>query len=78
VASHVVLGGGLPVVVECDWVLDNVYAISIPASFKTLAIGRLAAQDMANGGEQHLGPFRLDRFARGALHTASRGPYPRT
>jgi methylglutamate dehydrogenase subunit A len=63
----------------CDWVLDNAYAIVDSGhGFKTLAIGRLAADDIADGGEPLLEPFRLDRFARGALHTASSGPYPWT
>lgn len=63
----------------CDWVLDNTYAIVDSGhGFKTLAIGRLAADDIADGGEPLLEPFRLDRFERGALHTASSGPYPWT
>jgi glycine/D-amino acid oxidase-like deaminating enzyme len=63
----------------CDWVLDNAYAIVDSGhGFKTLAIGRLAAEDMAGGGESRLEPFRLDRFERGELHTASKGPYPWT
>jgi glycine/D-amino acid oxidase-like deaminating enzyme len=63
----------------CDWVLDNTYAIVDSGhGFKTLAIGRLAADDIADGGELLLDPFRLDRFERGALHTASSGPYPWT
>jgi methylglutamate dehydrogenase subunit A len=63
----------------CDWVLDNTYAIVDSGhGFKTLAIGRLAADDIADGGEPLLEPFRLDRFERGELHTASSGPYPWT
>jgi glycine/D-amino acid oxidase-like deaminating enzyme len=63
----------------CDWVLDNAYAIVDSGhGFKTLAIGRLAADDITNAGEPLLEPFRLDRFERGALHTASSGPYPWT
>ena len=63
----------------CDWVLDNVYAIVDSGhGFKTLAVGPLAAQDMDVGGESRLEPFRLDRFARGELHAASKGPYPWT
>jgi methylglutamate dehydrogenase subunit A len=63
----------------CDWVLENAYAIVDSGhGFKTLAIGRLAAEDMAGGGESRLEPFRLDRFERGELHTASKGPYPWT
>jgi methylglutamate dehydrogenase subunit A len=63
----------------CDWVLENAYAIVDSGhGFKTLAIGRLAAEDIAGGGESRLEPFRLDRFERGELHTASKGPYPWT
>ena len=63
----------------CDWVLDNVYAIVDSGhGFKTLALGRLAAEDIAGGGSGSLEPFCLDRFERGALHTASKGPYPWT
>jgi glycine/D-amino acid oxidase-like deaminating enzyme len=63
----------------CDWVLDNTYAIVDSGhGFKTLAIGRLAADDITDEGEPLLDPFRLDRFERGALHTASSGPYPWT
>jgi hypothetical protein len=63
----------------CDWVLDNVYAIVDSGhGFKTLAVGRLAAEDMSGPGEPRLEPFRLERFARGDLHAASKGPYPWT
>jgi methylglutamate dehydrogenase subunit A len=63
----------------CDWVLPNVYAIVDSGhGFKTLAIGRLAADDMLDGGEPLLHAFRLDRFAQGATHAASKGPYPWT
>ena len=63
----------------CDWVLGNTYAIVDSGhGFKTLAIGRLAADDITDGREPLLDPFRLDRFERGALHTASSGPYPWT
>jgi methylglutamate dehydrogenase subunit A len=63
----------------CDWVLGNVYAIVDSGhGFKTLAVGRLAAEDMSGTGEPRLEPFRLERFARGELHAASKGPYPWT
>jgi methylglutamate dehydrogenase subunit A len=63
----------------CDWVLDNTYAIVDSGhGFKTLAIGRLAADDIADRGEPLLDPFRMDRFERGELHAASSGPYPWT
>jgi methylglutamate dehydrogenase subunit A len=63
----------------CDWILENAYAIVDSGhGFKTLAVGRLAADDITDGGEPLLEPFRLDRFERGELHTASSGPYPWT
>jgi methylglutamate dehydrogenase subunit A len=63
----------------CDWALPNVYAIVDSGhGFKTLAIGRLAAEDIIGAGEPLLDPFRLGRFAAGALHAASSGPYPWT
>jgi glycine/D-amino acid oxidase-like deaminating enzyme len=62
----------------CDWVAPGVYAIVDSGhGFKTLAIGRLVAEDL-DGGEPLLEPFRLGRFESGALHTASQGPYPWT
>jgi glycine/D-amino acid oxidase-like deaminating enzyme len=63
----------------CDWVLPNVYAIVDSGhGFKTLAIGRLVADDMLDVGEPLLEAFRLGRFAQGATHAASMGPYPWT
>jgi glycine/D-amino acid oxidase-like deaminating enzyme len=63
----------------CDWVLENVYAIVDSGhGFKTLALGRLVADDILDGGEPLLDAFRLGRFAEGAMHTASKGPYPWT
>ena len=63
----------------CDWVLPNVYAIVDSGhGFKTLAIGRLAADDILDDGEPLLEAFRLGRFAQGATHAASKGPYPWT
>jgi glycine/D-amino acid oxidase-like deaminating enzyme len=63
----------------CDWVREHVYAIVDSGhGFKTLAIGRLAADDILDDGEPRLDRFRLDRFAQGATHAASAGPYPWT
>src|SRR5919197_1556023 len=63
----------------CDWVRESVYAIVDSGhGFKALATGRLAADDILDGGEPLLDAFRLSRFARGALHAASKGPYPWT
>jgi glycine/D-amino acid oxidase-like deaminating enzyme len=62
----------------CDWVRPGVYAIVDSGhGFKTLAMGRLVAEDL-DGGEPLLDPFRLGRFAAGATHMASQGPYPWT
>jgi methylglutamate dehydrogenase subunit A len=63
----------------CDWVLDNVYAlVDSGHGFKTLAMGDLAARELDAGNDPRLDSFRLDRFVRGALHAASKGPYPWT
>ncbi|MEA2333400.1 MAG: hypothetical protein QOH58_3538 [Thermoleophilaceae bacterium] len=64
----------------CDWVLGNTYAIVDSGhGFKTLAIGRLAADEVAGrAADARLEPFRINRFARGELHAASKGPYPWT
>jgi len=64
----------------CDWVGENAYAIvDNEHGFKTLAIGRLAAQEIASGAaDPRLEPFRAARFERGELLAASKGPYPWT
>jgi glycine/D-amino acid oxidase-like deaminating enzyme len=64
----------------CDWVGENTYAIVDSGhGFKTLAIGRLAAEEIARGtADPRLDPFRAARFERGELLAASKGPYPWT
>jgi glycine/D-amino acid oxidase-like deaminating enzyme len=64
----------------CDWVREGVYAIVDSGhGFKTLAIGRLAAAEIASGSpDPRLEPFRMGRFERGELLAASKGPYPWT
>jgi methylglutamate dehydrogenase subunit A len=64
----------------CDWVLDNAYAIVDSGhGFKTLALGELAASEIASRErDARLDPFRADRFERGELLAASKGPYPWT
>lgn len=64
----------------CDWVSENTYAIVDSGhGFKTLAIGRLAAEEIATGRpDPRLEPFRAGRFERGELLAASKGPYPWT
>ena len=67
---------GYPVL---DRVGSNAYVVlDGGAAFKLLALGRLAANDLLDGSEPLLDPFRLGRFAAGAAHTASRSPYPWT
>ena len=64
----------------CDWVREDVYAIVDSGhGFKTLALGRLAAEEITGGSpDPRLEPFRADRFARGEALAASKGPYPWT
>jgi glycine/D-amino acid oxidase-like deaminating enzyme len=64
----------------CDWVADGVYAIVDSGhGFKTLAIGWLAAGEIARGAaDPRLEPFRAARFERGEPLAASKGPYPWT
>jgi methylglutamate dehydrogenase subunit A len=63
----------------CDWVAENAYAIVDSGhGFKTLAIGRLAADEILGSPDPRLEPFRADRFARGEPLAASKGPYPWT
>jgi glycine/D-amino acid oxidase-like deaminating enzyme len=67
---------GYPVL---DRVGSNAYLVlDGGAAFKLLALGRLAANDLLDGAEPLLEPFRLGRFAAGATHAASRSPYPWT
>jgi methylglutamate dehydrogenase subunit A len=64
----------------CDWVAENAYAIVDSGhGFKTLAIGRLVAEEITSRSPSPLlEPFRAARFERGELLTASKGPYPWT
>ena len=63
----------------CDWVSENAYAIVDSGhGFKTLAIGRLAAQEILGKPDARLEPFRAGRFERGEQLAASKGPYPWT
>jgi glycine/D-amino acid oxidase-like deaminating enzyme len=62
----------------CDWALPNAYAIIDSGhGFKMLALGQMAADDILDGTSK-LADFSLSRFAAGATHTASKGPYPWT
>jgi methylglutamate dehydrogenase subunit A len=63
----------------CDFVAPNAYAIVDSGhSFKMLALGRMAADDLIDGGNDDLAAFRMDRFRTGDTHVASAGPYPWT
>jgi glycine/D-amino acid oxidase-like deaminating enzyme len=67
---------GYPVL---DHVLENAYVIlDAGHTFKMLAFGSLAANDILDGFEPRLDPFRLGRFEAGQLQPASRGPHPWT
>ena len=64
----------------CGWVLDNAYAIVDSGhGFKTLAIGRLAADEIAGDRDAatRVVPARSASRA-GRLHAASKGPCPWT
>lgn len=61
------------------FVRENVYAVlDSNHGFKMLALGQLAARELAGGHAPALDPFRLSRFAAAALHPASASPYPWT
>jgi glycine/D-amino acid oxidase-like deaminating enzyme len=68
---------GYPV---CDRVRENVYAIlDAGHGFKMLAIGGLVARELLEDRPQPLlEPFRMERFAAGTVHPASKSPYPWT
>ncbi|HUO73848.1 MAG TPA: FAD-binding oxidoreductase [Solirubrobacteraceae bacterium] len=67
---------GYPVL---DHLLENAYVIlDAGHTYKLLALGDLAATDILAGPEPRLAPFRLERFAAGALQPTSKGPYPWT
>lgn len=62
-----------------DAVRENVYAVlDSNHGFKMLALGKLAAAEILGQPRPELDPFRLARFAAGALHPASASPYPWT
>ena len=68
---------GYPV---ADRIGDNAYAIlDAGHGFKMLAIGALAARELLEDRPQPLlEPFRMERFAAGTVHPASKSPYPWT
>jgi glycine/D-amino acid oxidase-like deaminating enzyme len=61
------------------WLREGVYGIlDSNHGFKMLALGKLAAAELTGSAAPALEAFRLDRFARSALHPASASPYPWT
>jgi glycine/D-amino acid oxidase-like deaminating enzyme len=61
------------------FVRENVYAVlDSNHGFKMLALGALAARELAGGHARELDPFRLERFAAAELHPVSASPYPWT
>jgi glycine/D-amino acid oxidase-like deaminating enzyme len=61
------------------YVKEGVYAVlDSNHGFKLLALGQLAASELLGRHEPVLEPFRLERFATGAAHSASASPYPWT
>ena len=58
---------------------DNVYVVlDANHGFKLLALGKLAAEELAGEPVAELEPFRLARFADAAVHPKSASPYPWT
>jgi hypothetical protein len=62
---------------EGDFALEHAYVIlDAGHTYKLRALGSLAAADILEGSEPRLAPFRLNRFATGALQPSSQSPYP--
>ena len=62
-----------------DFVRENVYAVfDSNHGFKMLALGKLAAAELAGERQPALDAFRLARFAAGMTHQESTSPYPWT
>ena len=60
-----------------DFVRPNAYVLlDSNHGFKMIGLGKLAANDILDGGESRLDPFRLSRFERGTTHAVSHSPYP--
>ncbi|HSI96956.1 MAG TPA: FAD-binding oxidoreductase [Gaiellaceae bacterium] len=62
-----------------DFVRENVYAVlDSNHGFKLLALGKLAASEIAGQRQPELDAFRLSRLEQGHLHASSASPYPWT
>ncbi|HEY1367826.1 MAG TPA: FAD-binding oxidoreductase [Gaiellaceae bacterium] len=60
-----------------DFVRANAYVVmDSNHGFKMIGLGKLVADDIVNGRESRLEPFRFSRYETGALHAVSNSPYP--
>ena len=56
---------------------ENVYVIADSNhGYKMIGVGKLVAEELANGTAQLLEPFRYSRYAEGKLHPVSNSPFP--
>jgi glycine/D-amino acid oxidase-like deaminating enzyme len=62
-----------------DWMRPNVYVIADSNhGYKMIGVGREVARVLMGEKSRLLHPFRFSRFAEGALHPRSSGPFPWT
>ncbi len=60
-----------------DYVRDNCYFIADSNhGYKMIGIGKLVAETLCGSNSALLTPFRLARYAEGALHPTSSSPFP--
>ncbi len=60
-----------------DFMAPNVYVVADSNhGFKMLGVGKEVASLLTGGAAQALKPFRVSRYAEGALHPTSHSPYP--
>ena len=56
---------------------ENVYVIADSNhGYKMIGVGKLVAEELANGKSALLEPFRFSRYAEGKLHPVSNSPFP--
>jgi hypothetical protein len=62
-----------------DWMRPNVYVLADSNhGYKMIGVGKETARTLLGDPSPVLHPFRFSRFAEGALHPRSRGPFPWT
>ena len=62
-----------------DWMRPNVFVIADSNhGYKMIGVGKEVARVLMGERSQLLHPFRFSRFAEGALHPKSSGPFPWT